>query len=169
MPYGNNPKTGRPGPEPQIPRDGDKAQARQSVKREIRLGRLPHPNSVPCADCGRPHRHGGPNHHYHHHLGYLAKHHNDVVPLCPRCHVARDSRKKRQTHCMKGHRFDGENTYVKSNGTRACRECMREWDRGRKRPHGYWAKVNRKRRNKPLGDDAIPADLMIRQFPESKP
>lgn len=30
-----------------------------------------------------------------------------------------------QTHCIHGHIFDAENTYVASNGSRHCRECQR--------------------------------------------
>lgn len=33
--------------------------------------------------------------------------------------------KARQTHCIRGHEFDAENTYVRPNGTRLCRACGR--------------------------------------------
>lgn len=42
----------RYGPAPNPPRDGDKEQARQRVNVEVRTGRRPHPNSLPCTDCG---------------------------------------------------------------------------------------------------------------------
>lgn len=32
-------------------------------------------------------------------------------------------------HCHLGHAFTGENTYVKPNGTRACRICLRRRDK----------------------------------------
>lgn len=33
--------------------------------------------------------------------------------------------KVEQTHCVNGHAFDAENTYVKPNGRRACKSCAR--------------------------------------------
>jgi hypothetical protein len=33
------------------------------------------------------------------------------------------------THCVSGHEFTPENTARKPNGTRACRECKRAYDR----------------------------------------
>ena len=40
------------------------------------------------------------------------------------------------THCINGHPFDEINTYVRSNGGRSCRVCMRkrsrEWQRARR-------------------------------------
>lgn len=35
----------------------------------------------------------------------------------------------RATHCERGHAFDDENTYVMTNGRRACRACRREVQR----------------------------------------
>lgn len=31
----------------------------------------------------------------------------------------------RKTHCKRGHAFDAENTYVMTNGSRACRACAK--------------------------------------------
>lgn len=31
----------------------------------------------------------------------------------------------RKTHCMRGHEFTPENTYIKPNGTRRCKTCHR--------------------------------------------
>ena len=142
-----NPETGRPGPTPKPGRDGDKLQARQRVNTEVRQGFMPHPNALPCADCGHIWKEGERRHEYDHHLGYAAKNQYDVEAVCTTCHVARDSAKAAQTRCISGHEFTAENTYWKSNGTRACRECMRRWDRERP-PRGseYWRKVNAKRR-----------------------
>ena len=35
----------------------------------------------------------------------------------------------RKTHCLHGHEFTVTNTYVKPNGTRACRTCTRRRDK----------------------------------------
>ncbi|MEU7163131.1 HNH endonuclease signature motif containing protein [Streptomyces morookaense] len=40
--------------------------------------------------------------------------------------------KARQTHCIRGHRFDTANTRRATNGTRKCRACDRERHRGRR-------------------------------------
>lgn len=85
-----NPATGRPGPAPKPGRDGDKKQARERVNREVRTGRIPHPNALPCTDCGHVWRPGGRRHEYDHHKGYAAEHHLSVEPVCVRCHRRRD-------------------------------------------------------------------------------
>lgn len=41
--------------------------------------------------------------------------------------------KRAQTHCLRGHEFTAENTYIRKNGTRCCRECKRE-----QRREGNW-------------------------------
>lgn len=89
MPFGVNPITGRPGPAPKPPRDGDREQARQRINVEVRTGRRPRPNDLPCAQCGHVWRPGERRHEYDHHLGYSAEHHMDVEPVCTTCHRAR--------------------------------------------------------------------------------
>lgn len=37
-----------------------------------------------------------------------------------------------QTHCHRGHAFDGANTKVRPNGTRACRACRAARERLRR-------------------------------------
>ncbi len=118
---GVNPLTGRPGPAPNPPRDGDKIQARQRVNVEVRTGRRPHPNTLPCTDCGHVWRPGERRHHYDHHLGYAAEHHLDVEPVCTTCHAARDQ--KPRTHCRRGHRLSAKNVLRETNGARRCRTC----------------------------------------------
>ena len=149
MAFGLNPETGRPGPTPRPGRDGDKLQARSRVNFEVKRGDRPHPNELPCVDCGHVWRGNGNRHEYDHHKGYDAEHHYDVVPVCRRCHTKRDNLKAKQTHCGSGHEFTPENTYQKANGTRACRECMRRWERERVRkyPPGHWTRENRRRRS----------------------
>lgn len=135
----------RPGPPPHPPRDGDKEQARQRINVEVRTGRRPHPNTLPCTDCSHVHGPGERRHEYDHHLGYAAEHHGDVQPVCTTCHAKRDSARKRQTECTSGHAFTPENTVTKSNGTRACRECRRAFDRSR-RDAAWWRSYREARR-----------------------
>lgn len=147
MAYGVNPETGRPGPAPLPPRDGDKAQARQRINVEVRSGRRPHPNTLPCADCAHVHTEGERRHEYDHHLGYSAEHHLDVEPVCTLCHAKRDGKSAAKTHCDNGHEFTVGNTYTASNGTRHCKACGKLREKVRP-PRGsdYWARVNAKRR-----------------------
>lgn len=113
-----------PGPDATPSRDGDKRQSRMKVYREILNGRLPHPNTLPCVDCAHVWKEGDPRHTYDHHKGYAAQYHIDVVAVCSMCHAARDNPKKKQTHCVNGHEFTPENTFVrKADGTRSCRKC----------------------------------------------
>lgn len=146
MAFGVNPTTGRPGPAPKPPRDGDKKQARQRINVEVRTGRRLHPNALPCCDCGHVWSPGERRHEYDHHLGYSTEHHLDVQAVCTLCHATRDSARKAQTHCIHGHEFTPENTIIKTNGCRACRECLREAERNRP-PRGreYWQRVNSRR------------------------
>lgn len=93
MPFGLNPVTGRPGPAPMAPRDGDKKQARQRINVEVRTGRRPHPNTVACVDCGHVWKTGERRHEYDHHLGYSAAHHYDVEAVCTRCQRRRSMKR----------------------------------------------------------------------------
>jgi hypothetical protein len=114
-------------------RDGDKKQARMRVNHEVQTGARPHPNTLPCTDCGHVWEPGERRHEYDHHLGYAAARQLDVQPVCVECHRKRDSAKKNQTHCLNGHEFTAENTYIKPNGCRSCKACRREADK-RRRP-----------------------------------
>lgn len=127
----------RHGPLPAPARDGDKLQARHRVNRAVKAGEIPPPNSLPCADCGHVHAPGGMRHEYDHHLGYGAAHQLSVEAVCTACHHKRDNRKARQDACIHGHPFTPENTIMRANGTRSCRECRRAHDRGR-RDASYW-------------------------------
>ena len=89
MPFGLNPATGRPGPAPKSPRDGDREQARQRINVEVRTGRRMHPNALPCVDCAHEWREGERRHEYDHHRGYAADFHYDVVAVCTTCHARR--------------------------------------------------------------------------------
>jgi hypothetical protein len=110
------------------------------VNEAVKNGRMPHPNSLPCADCGHVWSPAERRHEYDHYLGYSAKHQLDVEPVCTQCHVKRDSAKAKQTHCGQGHEFTAENTTIKVNGTRECRACRKVWDSNqhRGRDAAYW-------------------------------
>jgi hypothetical protein len=84
----------RYGPLPMSPRDGDAIQARQRVNVEVRTGRRPHPNTLPCVDCGHIWRIGERRHEYDHYLGYAAAHHYDVESVCTTCHHAREEQRR---------------------------------------------------------------------------
>lgn len=77
------------GPLPNPPRDGDRMQARQRINVEVRTGRRPRPNTLPCTDCGHVWSAGERRHEYDHYLGYAAEHHDDVEPVCTICHSRR--------------------------------------------------------------------------------
>lgn len=136
----------RLGPAPNPPRNGDKKQARQRINVEVRTGRRPHPNTLPCVDCGHIWSEGERRHEYDHHLGYAAEHHYDVLPVCTECHAKRDNAKAAQTHCIHGHQFTPANTIIKSNGMRQCRECRRACDRRRRRDSEYWRRYRTERK-----------------------
>lgn len=134
------------GPAPAPPRDGDAVQARQRVNVLVRTGRLAHPNSLPCADCGHVWSPGGRRHEYDHNHGYEAKHHYCVQSLCTKCHHKKDNPLAQRTHCVRGHELSGENLYLPPAGGRACRECIRMHEL-RRGPRGseFWREVNQKR------------------------
>lgn len=134
------------GPPPYPPRDGDRKQARQRINVQVRTGKRPHPNQIPCVDCGHVWEPGERRHEYDHYLGYAAEHHYDVESVCTRCHARRDSPKANSDYCSRGHQFTPSNTGRKPNGTRICLECRRMRDRGR-RSAEYWREY-RKRRSK---------------------
>jgi len=136
--------TRRFGAPPDAPRDGDKRQARRRINVEVREGRRPHPNTLPCADCGHVWQEGERRHEYDHYLGYGAEHHYDVESVCTVCHARRDGAAGRPC-CAKGHEYTPENTFYPKEGGRACRECRRGYDRARVRPPGYWRAVNERR------------------------
>ena len=83
-----NPLTGRSGPAPDPPRDGDQKQARRRINVEVRTGRRPHPNTFPCALCGHVWTLGERRHEYDHYLGYAAEYHYTVRPVCTKCHAS---------------------------------------------------------------------------------
>lgn len=43
------------------------------------------------------------------------------------CVEVNTARQRAKTHCAKGHPYDDQNTYVRSENTRKCRQCNREY------------------------------------------
>ena len=136
------------GPPPMAPRDDDKAQARQRINVEVRTGRRPRPNTLPCTDCGHVWKPGERRHEYDHYLGYAAEHHYDVQPVCTLCHHKRDNKRSKAEICPNGHPYTVENTGTHERGRgRRCLTCKQQHDRRKRpRPPGYWAAVNARRR-----------------------
>jgi hypothetical protein len=118
------------GPVPDAPRDGDKRQARRRINVEVRTGKRPHPNLLPCVDCGHIWHPGERRHEYDHSYGYGSNHHYAVESVCTICHARRTNPKR--THCIHGHKFSEENTIIRPNGHKACRECRRIYDQKRR-------------------------------------
>lgn len=57
--------------------------ARNRVNEAVRLGKMPHCRTLPCADCS------GVAQEYDHHLGYDTVNHLAVEAVCKPCHVRR--------------------------------------------------------------------------------
>lgn len=136
------------GPDPMPPRDGDKVQARQRINVLVRTGRMPHPNTLACVDCGHTWTKGERRHEYDHHLGYAAEHHYDVEPVCTLCHAKRDNAQMRKTHCANGHERSPENIGLAASGNRFCILCRKEWgtNQHRGRDAEFWRKYRAKRK-----------------------
>ncbi len=94
--YQKKARPGPFGPKPKPGRDGDKRQARARVNILVKRGQLPRPNTLPCDTCGHVWQDGDAQHEYHHHKGYAAAHHLDVIPLCNPCH--RRSQREEKSH-----------------------------------------------------------------------
>lgn len=80
------------------PPDPIKVRARNRVQTEVRAGRLPHPNTVPCVDCGHVFGEGDDparRHEYDHHNGYDDDHVLDVVVVCTVDHGRRESERRK--------------------------------------------------------------------------
>lgn len=125
--------------------DAQKDRARSLVNVDVRFGRLPHPNNIPCFDCGHVWSPGERRHEYDHPRGYDQDHIYDVEPVCTLCHAKRDSAKIRQTECVHGHPYTSDNTRLRANGTRECVACRRLRDIAR-RPAEWWREYRTKRK-----------------------
>jgi hypothetical protein len=67
--------------------DSLKRGARNAVRSAVRNHSLPHPNTLPCCDCGQRWVAGLPRHEYDHIAGYERAHWFDIVVRCARCHA----------------------------------------------------------------------------------
>jgi hypothetical protein len=76
------------------PRSDDQKQARRRVNHLVVVGLLPHPNAMPCTDCGHVWADGERRHEYDHHHGYDAQHHEDVEAVCTTCHHRREDERR---------------------------------------------------------------------------
>lgn len=67
----------------------EKSRARRRIEQRVRRGAMPHPNTLPCTDCGQRWAPGLSRHEYDHHLGYDGPQADNVQPVCQRCHAER--------------------------------------------------------------------------------
>lgn len=72
----------------------DRLRARVTVHRAYQRGDLPHPNAVPCVDCGHVWADGERRHEYDHHNGYDEPHWLDVEAVCTTCHAEREIQRR---------------------------------------------------------------------------
>lgn len=62
----------------------------------------------------------------------LEKHAETIAPAISAA-IAESARLRReQTHCVRGHEFTPENTWIRKEGFRQCRACLRERQRARR-------------------------------------
>ena len=75
-------------------RDGDKRQARRRINYLIEQGLIPHPDDLPCLDCGDEIFINRYRHEYDHAKGYDGENQLYVEPVCSRCHHAREEARR---------------------------------------------------------------------------
>jgi len=72
-----------------------KTRARGLTFGAIKRGEVPHPNTVPCTDCGCLWAPGDNRHEYDHYMGYEGENGRIVQAVCKECHTAREVRRRR--------------------------------------------------------------------------
>jgi hypothetical protein len=82
----------------------------QPIPEGLALDHLCHTNCDCPGDASCPHR--------------LCVNPSHLEPVTPQENVRRQWR-SRKTHCVHGHPFDEDNTYIGPNGRRGCRACIR--------------------------------------------
>lgn len=75
-------------------RNNDKKQARARVNYLVNANLLPHPNTLPCSDCGQKWECGKKRHEYDHAKGYAICNHEYVEVVCVVCHKKRTKNQK---------------------------------------------------------------------------
>src|SRR5580658_913221 len=78
---------------------GNRASAHARIHHRVKLGELPHPRTLPCADCGHLWSEGERRHEYDHIAGYSRANALLVEPVCTLCHHRRG--RERGTHIRK--------------------------------------------------------------------
>ena len=73
--------------------DPAKQRARKRVWARVSRGTMPHPNTLPCTDCGRYRRPGGPRFEYDHPHGYVGDNAVRVEAVCKVCHGKRGTKR----------------------------------------------------------------------------
>lgn len=76
-------------------RDDDRRQARRRINYLVEQHLIPHPNALPCFDCGHVYAMGERRHEYDHFAGYSAECHNKVQAVCSKCHKKRTNGKRK--------------------------------------------------------------------------
>lgn len=71
------------------PRNEDRKQARRRVNYLVESRLIPHPNELPCFDCGHIWNEGERRHEYDHYKGYEIENHESVQSVCSTCHYKR--------------------------------------------------------------------------------
>lgn len=72
----------------------EERKARRQVNAEVRTGKRPHPNTVPCVDCGHTQEQGARRHEYDHTAGYDDRANwLTVESVCTTCHHQRTARR----------------------------------------------------------------------------
>jgi hypothetical protein len=120
--------------------DGNKRQAKARINYFVFAKLIPSPNSLPCSRCSHEWKYGEKRHEYHHHMGYAAENHENVIVLCVSCHkkVSKENgeckgrgRIHRKELCRNGHPMRRDN-----DGGWRCHECRLE----------YWKRYYKERR-----------------------
>jgi hypothetical protein len=79
--------------------DGNRRSAYVRIYNRIQSGDIPHPNYLPCCDCGHIWKKSDKRHEYDHYAGYSKENALKVEAVCTKCHHKRGQ--ERGTHIRK--------------------------------------------------------------------